>query len=248
MKKLTVIIIIFLTVVGCKGKSDQQIPQPEKEVKKTSKSADELDIISYRLGFNAALVTLNDFPNADKDAMVQGLKDAFKDNLKPKYDDERFNIALAKYRKDRVRIDAKKRLPEFIKNEPVSKKFMEEQAKRKGVKEIRKGVLIEVIKKGQGEKITEQDLVKVNYKGWDAKGKLFDSSYKRKKPSVFNLQKFIEGLRIAFTEMKKGGKYMVFIPQKMGYGSTGFRNRVESGMALKFEIEILDIKRNAAKK
>ena len=249
MKKLTIILVISVLFLSCSRNSTEhktEPPKPESKKEKNTKTS-ELEIVSYRLGFNAALVALKDFPNADPEAMARGIKDAFNDGLKPKYNDNQFNKALAKYKKNKISIDAKKRLPEFIKNEPVSKQFMEEQAKRKGVKKIGKGVLIEILQKGQGEKITLKDLVKVNYKGWDARGKLFDSSYKRKRPSVFNLHKLIEGLRIAFQEMKKGGKYNVFIPQKLGYGSTGFRERVEAGMALKFEVHVIDIKRNAAK-
>lgn len=250
MKKLAVTLMTLILVFSCTKKTEQpkdETSEPENKKEKSTTTDSDLDIISYRLGFNSALVILKDFPSANPEAMSRGIKDAFKDGLKPKYNDNDFNRSLAKYRKNKVSVDAKKRLPEFIKNNPLSEKFMEKHAKRKGVGEVKDGVLIEVLQKGNGEKVTMNDLVKVNYKGWDANGKLFDSSHIRKRPSVFNLNNLIKGLQIAFLEMKKDGKYNVFIPQKLGYGSTGFRERVESGMALKFEVQVLDVKRNAAK-
>ena len=247
MKKLTIFLVISILFFSC-SKTSEHKAETQKEPKTEKKAATDLEVISYRLGFNGVLITLEDFPDVDQEAMARGMKDAFKDSLKPKYDDEAFNRSLAKYRKNKVRVDAKKRLTEFIRNKPISEQFMAENSRRKGVKDIYRGVLIEVLKKGQGEKITMKDLVKVNYKGWDAKGKLFDSSYKRKRPSVFDLNKLIEGLRMAFQEMRKGGKYNVFVPQELGYGSTGFKDRVEAGMALKFEVTVIDVKKNAAEK
>jgi len=240
----------LILIFSCTKKTEQQKTEPSKpenKIEKSTRTDSELNIISYRLGFNSALVALKNFPNINPEAMNRGITDAFKDGLKPKYNDNDFNRSLAKYKKYKITIDAKKRLPEFIKNKPLSEKFMQKSAKRKGAKEVKEGVLIEIIKKGNGEKISKNDLVKVNYKGWDANGKLFDSSYKRKRTSIFNLNNLIKGLQISFQEMKKDGKYIVYIPEKLGYGSTGFRERVESGMALKFEVNVIDIKRNAAK-
>jgi len=251
MKKLililTVTTILFSSCSKSTAESKEEAPKPDKKTQEKVKSNEDLDVISYRLGFNGAVITLKDFPNVNPEAMCKGMNDAVKDSMKPKYSDADFNRAMGKYRKNKVRLDAKKRLPEFIKNKPVSEKFMAEQAKRKGVKEVRDGVLLEVNQKGKGDKFTMKDLVKVHYRGWDARGKLFDSSYKRKRSSVFDPSNLIKGLQIAFTEMRKGGKYTVFIPQKLGYGSTGFRERLEAGMALKFEVHVLDIKKDAAK-
>ncbi|HRZ78513.1 MAG TPA: FKBP-type peptidyl-prolyl cis-trans isomerase [bacterium] len=244
MKQLIIpALLIALAFTGCSKKNEDGKDTGEK---KLSKKEADIDVLSYRMGFDSTIVTIRNFPEANADAICRGVKDAFEKPMEPQYGDTVFNAALANYRKDKIKIDSQKRLSEFIVNKPVSEKFMAENAKKKGIKKFDNGILLEVIKEGAGEPMTMNDIIEIHYQAWDAKNKLFDSSYKRNRPSRFNPNELVKGLTFGLQQMKKGGKYRLYIPQEMGYGSTGNKDRVESGMALLFEIDVLNIERGRA--
>lgn len=239
-------ILLALTLSGCGKKENSGNVQPES--KNVSKKQEDMQILSYRMGFDSTIITLKNFPEADAESMCQGVKDAFIKPMEPRYNNDVFNRSIANYRKDKIKIDSQKRIGEFIRNKPVSEKFMAEKAKINGIKKFDNGVLIETIKQGTGDTVTLNDIVEINYQAWDANNKLFDSSFKRNRTSRFNLNDLVKGLAFGLQQMKKGGRYRIYIPQEMGYGSTGYKERVESGMALLFEIDIINIEKNMAGK
>lgn len=246
MKKLIpVLTAIFLIFLAC-NKNNGTEPAKTETDKKIAKKQTDIEILSYRMGFDSTIITLKNFPEADAEAICEGVKDAFAKPMEPQYSNEIFNSSLAKYRKNKINIDAKKRLSEFLVNKPVSEKFMAESARIKGIKKFDNGVLLETLKQGAGDNVTMSDIVEIHYQAWDAKKKLFDSSFKRSRTSKFNLNELVKGLAFGLQQMKKGGKYRLYIPQEMGYGSTGHRERVESGMALLFEIDVINIEKNKA--
>jgi len=247
-KALILIFFVLLIMSGCQKKAgEQSVEEKQVEIKKEQKFSKDVEIISYRMGFDTTITTMETFPELDPDAICKGVKDAVNSPVKPQYNDEVFNRSMAKIRKNKIKVEAEKRLTEYVKNKPVSEKYMAEIAKKEGLRTLSGGVFLEVLKEGSGEKVTMKDIAVVKYQGWDAKVKLFDSSFKRKRNSKFNLHNLIKGLQTAVLEMKKGGKYKVYIPEKEGYGAKGFRNRIEAGMALLFEFEIVDIERGKAK-
>jgi FKBP-type peptidyl-prolyl cis-trans isomerase FkpA len=249
MKNALILIFSLLLIVnGCQKKAQEQASEEKKvETKKQGEFSKDIEVISYRMGFDTTITTMQTFPELDPDAICRGVKDAVNKPVEPQYSDEVFNRSMAKIRKNKVKVDAEKRLSEYVKNQPVSEKYMAEIAKKEGLKKLSDGVFLEVLKEGSGDKITMKDIAVVKYQGWDAKGKLFDSSFKRNRNSKFNLHNLIQGLQTAMLEMKKGGKYKVYIPEKAGYGAKGFRNRVEAGMALLFEVEMVDVEIGKAK-
>lgn len=249
MKSFLMIFLAMIFVLPCCNKKEsEKKDNPPVDNKKMSKDQEDIEILSYRMGFDSTIITLKNFPEADADAICKGVKDAFTKPVEPSYNNDVFNSALARYRKDKISIDAKKRLSEFIVNKPVSEKFMAEKAGIKGIKKFENGVLLETIKTGNGDNVTMNDIVEIHYQAWDAKNKLFDSSFKRNRTSKFDLKDLVKGLAFGLLQMNKGGKYRLYIPHEMGYGSTGNKERVESGMALLFEIDIVNIERNAAGK
>jgi FKBP-type peptidyl-prolyl cis-trans isomerase len=249
MKEAVLMILaVLLMIAGCCKKCEEKVEDVKPaEPKKTGKFAADIEVVSYRMGFDTAVTAFQSFPEMDPEAICRGVKDAAAKPVEPKYSDDVFNRSMALIRRDKITIDAEKRLGEYMRNQPVSEKYMKDIEKKKGLKKLEKGVFLEVLKEGTGDKATMKDIAEVKYQGWDAKGTLFDSSFKRNRTSRFNLNDLIEGLRLAVLEMKKGGKYKVYIPEKAGYGSKGFRNRVEAGMALMFEIEIVNIEKGKAK-
>jgi FKBP-type peptidyl-prolyl cis-trans isomerase len=122
-------------------------------------------------------------------------------------------------------------------------KFLEENAKKEGVKTTASGLQYKVDKEGTGKSPTATDTVKVHYKGTLLDGKEFDSSYKRNEPIEFPLNRVIKGWTEGVQLMKEGGKMTLYIPSKLAYGPSGTPGGpIGPDETLIFEIELLQVK------
>ena len=88
----------------------------------------------------------------------------------------------------------------------------------KPVEYLNSGILYTELRKGCGSKPTVNSRVKVRYHGTLTSGKVFDSSYLRGKPDIFNLETVIEGLRKSISNMKEGSIWEIYIPYQEGFG------------------------------
>ena len=84
-------------------------------------------------------------------------------------------------------------------------------------------------------------LVAVHYEGRFAdSGDLFDSSYERGEPAVFESNRVIAGWIEALSMMKPGDHWMLYIPSELAYGKEG-RPGIPPNAPLIFEVELLDV-------
>jgi FKBP-type peptidyl-prolyl cis-trans isomerase FkpA len=119
--------------------------------------------------------------------------------------------------------------------------------------EYRSGLLENILKKrpsglkmlvestGNGEPIQQGSEVRVHYYGCLADSKMFDNSYQRAEPIVFNagLGQMIPGFDEGVLQLRHGGKATLFIPAALAYGDTGSGDRIPPNAELIFYIEIL---------
>jgi len=109
------------------------------------------------------------------------------------------------------------------------------------------GLRYRVIQEGEGEPVTSADLVMLHYVGRLENGTEFDSSRTRGQPMVTGTSGIIPGFSEGLQLMRQGGRYRLWIPPEMGYGSS-----VPPGApfgptdTLVFDIEIMEIARGAA--
>ncbi len=115
------------------------------------------------------------------------------------------------------------------------------KSQEQGVKEIAKGILYKVIKKGKndGRHPNMGSVVTVHYTGWTINGKKFDSSRGGVAPA-FRLRGLIEGWTIALQQMCVGDKWELYIPAERGYGRFS-QPGIPGGSTLIFEVELLAI-------
>lgn len=107
--------------------------------------------------------------------------------------------------------------------------------------EISQGVLVKIIKSGEGDRSPRQgNVVTVNYKGSLINGKVFDSSWERGYPEAFRVSDLIVGWQIALTQMRVGDHWIVYIPYQMGYG-TRPSGPIPAYSTLIFEMELVAI-------
>ncbi len=96
---------------------------------------------------------------------------------------------------------------------------------------------------GTGNEVVNHSKITVHYSGKLDNGTVFDSSYKRKQPFVFQIgtRQVIEGWELGIIGMKEGGKRSIFIPSKMAYGKKGAGGLIPPNSNLIFDIEIIKV-------
>ena len=102
-------------------------------------------------------------------------------------------------------------------------------------------VVVEVLKKGDGEVVTGDAPVRVHYTGvtWDGDAP-FDSSWETKKPVSLTVDGVVEGFGQALEGQTVGSQILVVIPPEFGYGDQAQAN-IPADSTLVFVIDILGI-------
>lgn len=119
--------------------------------------------------------------------------------------------------------------------------FLERNKQRTGVYVTPSGLQYEVIKTGTGPRPSRDNTVKVHYRGSLIDGTEFDSSIKRNEPAQFPLSGVIAGWTEALQLMPAGSKYILYIPENLGYGARGAGEIIKPFSTLIFEVELLEI-------
>lgn len=106
------------------------------------------------------------------------------------------------------------------------------------------GLRYKMIQKGSGKQAESGKLVSVHYEGSLENGKVFDSSYPRKKPIEFKLGQgqVIEGWDEGIALLKVGDKARFVIPSHLGYGPSGAGGVIPPNATLVFDVELMDVK------
>jgi FKBP-type peptidyl-prolyl cis-trans isomerase len=197
------------------------------------KMNNELDSVSYLLGQAIGGNILNDIPEANKEALLQGFKDKLYGN-KPDVTDPS-NQMLNNYFQQKAERDAQAAMQDGI-------RFLEENKKNPNVKVTSSGLQYEVIQEGNGLKPSATSKVKVHYHGTTPSGEIFDSSVRRGEPITFGLNQVIKGWTEGLQLMSVGSKYRLFIPQELAYGANPQPgSAIKPYMPLVFEVELLGI-------
>lgn len=185
--------------------------------------------------------------DVDIQALKAGLDDVFA-GTEPKLDDaarEEVKNTVAKKMQER---QMQERLAQAEKSKGEGEKFLAENAKKDGVKATASGLQYKVLTEGKGTKPTAADKVTVHYKGTLISGEEFDSSYSRGQPVTFPLGNVIPGWTEGVQLMTPGSKYQFFIPSNLAYGERGAGVKIGPNETLIFEVELIGVEKEAAKK
>ena len=127
-----------------------------------------------------------------------------------------------------------------------AKKLAEESIEKlaAGFDKTESGLHYKMIQKGSGKQAESGKKVSVHYEGSLENGKVFDSSYPRKKPIEFRLGQgqVIEGWDEGIALLKVGDKARFVIPSYLGYGSSGAGGVIPPDATLVFDVELMDVK------
>ncbi len=95
---------------------------------------------------------------------------------------------------------------------------------------------------GSDQKPTALSTIKVNYRGKLLNGNVFDSTFESGKPYEMKLSDAILGWQLTIPYYGKGGKGMLFIPSRYGYGNFAIGNIIPAHSVLIFDIELIDFR------
>jgi FKBP-type peptidyl-prolyl cis-trans isomerase FkpA len=103
------------------------------------------------------------------------------------------------------------------------------------------GLKYRILRAGTGPKPRAAGSVNVNYHGWLAGGKVFDSSYERQEPISFPLNRVIPGWTEGMQLVGQGGMIELEIPPALAYGDRGAGAAVPPKATLHFLVELLKV-------
>ena len=113
-----------------------------------------------------------------------------------------------------------------------------------GFDKTESGLRYKMIQKGSGKNAEKGKTVAVHYEGSLETGKVFDSSYPRKKPIEFKLGQgqVIEGWDEGIALLQVGDKARFVIPSHLAYGESGAGGVIPPNATLIFDVELMDVK------
>ncbi len=238
-------VAVAVAVTGCQ-KEDTKAEQPAQVELKTFEQQS-----GYAIGLSMGRYISNTLArqqelgvSLDNAVILRGVQDGLAKQAK--MSDEELEKALKAYDKKINEAAAKKAEDDAKGNLEKGKKFLEENAKKDGVKVTKSGLQYQVITEGKGDKPKASDVVKVHYTGTLIDGTKFDSSLDRKEPAEFPLDHVIPGWTEGVQLMTVGSKYKLFLPSELAYGEQG-AGSIPPNSVLVFEVELLDIVKPDAK-
>ena len=196
--------------------------------------ASQVDSVSYGIGISIGQNLKKDNLNEiNADLIANGIKAVFaNDSSLLRAQDAQ--MCIQKFMQGKADMKGKA-------NMEKGQKFLEENAKKEGVKTTPSGLQYMVIKEGTGPKPTATDKVSVHYTGTVIEGTVFDSSVQRGQPAQFGVNQVIPGWTEALQLMSVGSKYKLWIPANLAYGERGPGGIIGPNEMLIFEVELLSI-------
>ncbi|WP_153447932.1 FKBP-type peptidyl-prolyl cis-trans isomerase [Vibrio algicola] len=256
--KVSLLAATVLLAVGCQKEDAKEAPatapKTEQAVSAASpamtqyKTDDEKAAYAIGTSFANYLNTSIEKPaeigiKLDKEIVLKGIEDSFAKKSGMTEEDTKAVLQnLDKRVQEKMQAKAKEKSAASIK---AGEEFRAKFAKEDGVKTTKSGIMYKVEKEGTGVTPKATDTVVVNYEGKLIDGKKFDSSYDRKEPATFPLNRVIPGWTEAVQLMKVGSKYQVVIPPELAYGAQDTPT-IPANSTLVFEIELMSVKADAA--
>jgi FKBP-type peptidyl-prolyl cis-trans isomerase FklB len=255
MKRIrtTLVALLICSAVASYAEDAKPSPSPaENKPAATSIFKNDKDKVSYSLGVDIGRTLQRLQLDLNETALSQGIADVLGNKPMAMTDQElqqtlqAFQQKMMQKQQEAMskKQDEMKAVAE--KNKIEGKKFLEDNAKKSGVKTTASGLQYKIIKEGTGEKPKDADTVETNYRGTTIDGKEFDSSAKHGSSFSFPVNGVIKGWSEALKMMPVGSKWELYVPSDLAYGDEGYGDDIAPGSTLVFEVELLGIKKNAA--
>lgn len=228
--KFVLALIAALALAACQGGAS-----PESTPVSSAK-----DSLSYALGVRMGETIKPTKEDINLPALMRGIYDGVdeEDNL---LDDKQLADHTNRFQRTMQERQNADRKLEMDKNLEEGAAFLQANKDKEGVVALPSGLQYKIITKGTGKSPKATDKVLAHYKGTLIDGTQFDSSYDRGQPSEFPVNRVIKGWTEALQMMQEGGKWELYIPQDLAYGSQS-RGKIPAGATLLFTVELVEVK------
>lgn len=227
-----------LLLSGCSGTAEHK-EDNQKSV--NSEASSEKSDVSYALGYNVGDVLNKTDPTLSLTDLIKGIQDAYTKSSSPRMDEAEIKKTLMLYNVELSKAMMEKQESQREENLKKGAAFIEEYAKKSGVKKDPSGLYYKVIKKGNGPIPKKEDVVIVEYTGKKLDGKEFFSTKEQGQPAQFAVANVIKGWSIALQEMPVGSTWEIIVPPELAYGDRGAADVIGPGETLQFEIQLVKI-------
>ena len=246
MIKMSLLAVAVTVSLAACQKEEVKAPVADKVELKTFEQQSAYAIgLSMGRYINTTLARQQDLGvKLDNEMIMNGVKDGLA--KKAQMSDADIEKALKAYDQKINEAATKKAETDAKASLENGKKYLEDNAKKQGVTVTKSGLQYEVLKMGTGEKPKATDEVRVHYLGTLTNGTKFDSSYDRKEPAEFPLDRVIPGWTEGVQLMPVGSKFKFTLPANLAYGEQG-AGSIPPNSVLVFEVELLDIVKDQAK-
>lgn len=196
--------------------------------------------LSYSLGIILGQQIQSDVKQLDISAFSQAIEDIYAQR-EPRLSEEQMQQAMNQFQ-EQVLAEAQAKQEEIAKaNLAKGEEFLAKNAKASGVKTTKSGLQYKVVKQGKGNKPLAEDKVRVHYEGKLINDEVFDSSYQRGEPVVFQANQVIAGWKEGLQLMQEGAEFMFYIPADLAYGPAGAGGAIGPNETLIFKVELLQV-------
>ena len=192
-----------------------------------------MDKLSYALGLSMAQnFKGSGIQSINADDFAEALRDVYEDKEKKMSYDEAKKVVQEFFTELEANAGAM--------NEKLGKEYLENNAKKEGVKVTESGLQYLVLKEGDGKKPGPNDVVTVHYTGRLIDGTVFDSSVERGEPATFAVGQVIPGWVEGLQLMSEGAAWRLFIPSNLAYGSHG-TGPIQPNSTLIFDVQLIKV-------
>ncbi len=229
-------ILVFSPMAN--GEKAEPAELGEKKEINILETADLARQISYALGYDI-FKNVTKYMELDPKYFMMGVNDSHAGEMK--MEEEQLRQMLMAYQRlaRQKQMETMKLASE--KNRAEGAKFLEGNKLKEGVVSLSSGLQYKILEKGEGPLPGPKDTVECNYKGSLLDGTVFDSSFSRGKPAVFQVGGVIKGWIEALQLMPAGSRWELYVPADLAYGDKGAGETIKPGQTLIFEVELIGI-------
>ena len=118
-------------------------------------------------------------------------------------------------------LQQERRDKDAVENSRRGEAFLAQNKTNQGVATLPGGLQYKVIAQGSGQSPDLTNWVNLKFRGTRIDGSEFDVSDPHPEARIFSMRGVIQGWQDALQMMKPGGKWRLFVPSSLAYGSDG---------------------------
>lgn len=230
----------FFADSGANAQKGEIAPEP-----KSSSNLTFDQKVMYCLGLDLGANLQSSDYEVDMELLKRGIEDSYKNKDYLLSEAEitetmrRFQSDMMKKQQSQMEKAQREFQAKGSENKTLSKKFMEDNKSKPGVKTTPSGLQYKVVKSGSGENPKLDEVALIHFKGELIDGTVFEDTRSKGSPTLYPVQNPLKGVQQALQMMKPGAKWILYIPPELAFAERGAPPIIPPNSALIVEIELI---------